>query len=147
MVAPRCGSSGGKATFEGVGFQEKVGAGTSAGHVRPHFALVPQATHQHHSQHPRPWLRPASANSYEYLQRQQMRSRWGSRRNCSPETQDCLRHRRSHRQRDAVPGRAADGHVRCSWGEERYQVIRRVVDQELLGEGGSQTSHAPCERG
>lgn len=44
-----------------VGFREKEGAGTSAGHVRPppHFALVPQATH-HHSQHPRAAMAAAS---------------------------------------------------------------------------------------
>lgn len=57
-----------------VGFQEEVGARPSAGHVHPPFALV---LHRQlitiRNTHLLPWLRPASANSYEYLQRQQMR--------------------------------------------------------------------------
>ena len=58
-----------------VGFREKEGAGTSAGHVRPPPTLLVSHRQLITIRNTRvlPWLRPASANSYEYLQRQQMR--------------------------------------------------------------------------
>lgn len=137
-------------------FLEEVEAGPSAGHVRlPLSSCPPQATH-HHPQCP-----PAVAAAAG--QRQQLRvpaaatgevSRWGSRR----------QQRRKLQFQDAkaawstvavcrvavLGGGAADGHVRCSWGEERTGYWASVMGQELLREG-AHTPHLkltpPCELG